>query len=210
MRENVQKAAAALDLDLVEKVIIAVMFLFFAMRMSGAYLDTGNVLTLVMLFNEAILIVFVLARRRTQAISRKASDWFLGFAGTTLPLLLLPPSGDPLLPLAACGVLMLIGTAIHLSAKLTLRRSFGVVAANRGVKASGLYAVVRHPMYAGYMLVQAGLLLSGPNLVNAVILAGAWSLQIGRILAEERILGEDPQYRELVRRTPYRLFPGVF
>ena len=56
------------------------------------------------------------------------------------------------------------GFVLQLSAKLTLRRSFGVVAANRGVKASGPYRLVRHPMYAGYALTHVGFLLAGPNL----------------------------------------------
>ena len=42
------------------------------------------------------------------------------------------------------------------------------------------------------------------------MVAGLWGLQVGRVLAEERLLREDAAYRLLMQRTPYRLVPGVF
>ena len=105
---------------------------------------------------------------------------------------------------------MLFGVFLNLSAKLTLRRSFGVVAANRGVKIGGPYRLIRHPMYAGYTLTQLGFLLSGPTLWNLGLYGLALSLQIARILAEERILSNDPAYAEMSGRVRYRLVPYVF
>jgi protein-S-isoprenylcysteine O-methyltransferase Ste14 len=99
---------------------------------------------------------------------------------------------------------------VHLAAKLTLRRSFGVIAANRGVKLSGPYRIVRHPMYLGYMLTQAALIVSGPSLRNCLLVACCWTLQVARILAEERVLRADARYADLMRTTPHRLVPGLF
>lgn len=200
----------AIDIDLLEKVVLITAFSFFALRMIEAYAATRTLVNLLFLLNEACLVVFIVLRRKTQTISRRKSDWLVGFGGTFLPLLLLPASGAPVLPMAACTVLMLAGFFTQFAAKLTLRRSFGVIAANRGVKLSGPYRLVRHPMYAGYMMTQASLLLAGPSLYNLAIIACAWSLQIGRILAEERVLSADERYRELTRATRYRLMPGVF
>lgn len=105
---------------------------------------------------------------------------------------------------------MVTGFVLQLSAKLTLRRSFGVVAANRGIKASGPYRFVRHPMYAGYTLTQIGFLLSGPALWNFAIYGLTLFIACRRIIAEERVLGEDEAYKSLVEKVPYRLLPGVF
>ena len=105
---------------------------------------------------------------------------------------------------------MLTGFAIQLSAKLTLRRSFGVVAANRGVKGSGPYRAVRHPMYAGYMLSQVSLFLAGPNLTNAVILAVAWSAADRAHPRGGADARRRARYRDLMSRTPFRLVPGLF
>jgi hypothetical protein len=37
-----------------------------------------------------------------------------------------------------------------------------------------------------------------------------YSVQIPRILTEERLLGQDPRYREYQTVVRYRLIPGVF
>ena len=91
-----------------------------------------------------------------------------------------------------------------------MRRSFGVVAANRGVKASGPYAFVRHPMYAGYALTHIGFLLAGPALWNLAIYGATLAIAVRRILAEERVLMADPAYRALAEKTRYRLLPFIF
>jgi protein-S-isoprenylcysteine O-methyltransferase Ste14 len=197
------------SIDLVEKAILIVFFSFFAVRMMNSFLQTGAYISLLYLINEAALIAFVIFRRKAQTISQRPADWIIGFGGTCLPLFLIPSMGEPLIPVAFCAVLMLSGFFLHLAAKFTLRRSFGVVAANRGVKLSGPYRIVRHPMYAGYMITQLSLLLAGPNVTNLLVIGVAWCLQIARILAEEQVLRDDPLYRDLMSRTRYRLVPGV-
>ena len=66
-------------------------------------------------------------------------------------------------------------------------------------------------MYAGYVLVHTGLLLSWPSLFNLAILGGTWCLFLLRIIAEESMYSsEDPAYRQLKQRIPFRLIPGVY
>lgn len=197
-------------LDLVEKVAISCLLGVLAARMIPIAISSGNVLPILLVFSETLVVVFILLRRGTQNISLSLRDWLLGFAGTVAPLLAAPGSGNPVAPLAVCGTLMMLGFLLNLSAKLTLRRSFGVVAANRGVKIGGPYRMIRHPMYAGYTLTQLGFLLSGPTLWNFGLYGLALSLQIARIRAEERILRNDPVYTEMSERVPYRLVPFVF
>ena len=204
------RPTGALDLDLAEKLVLTAAYALFALRMVASFVETGSAISLLFLIDQAVVVGFVIFRRPTDSISRRPSDWILGFAGTFMPLLLLTSAAAPLMPPAVSWSLMLTGFAIHLIAKLTLRRSFGVVAANRGVKASGPYILVRHPMYAGYMLTQLGVLIAEPSLWNLGLIACLWALQVGRILAEERVLGADAAYRDLMRATRYRLVPGVF
>ena len=194
-------------LDRFEKISLSVIFAIFAVRMIRGYLDNGSPETLLYLYDQLIVLGFLLARRTTDAISIRPADWIAGYAGTFAPLLLAPPGSNTLLPHLAVLIIMLSGTGIHIAAKLTLRRSFGVVAANRGVKVSGIYKLVRHPMYLGYMVTQAGLLLAGPTLTNAILVALCWGLFVWRISAEERLLQDDPTYRQAAR---YRLLPGVY
>ena len=133
--------------------------------------------------------------------------WRLLFA---LPLLAIPPAGSALLPWHLAEAVMISGFVLQISAKLTLRRSFGVVAANRGVKASGPYRLIRHPMYAGYALTHVGFLLAGPTLWNLAIYGTTITIQVRRIIAEERVLSLDTAYQLLMAKVRFRLLPFVF
>jgi protein-S-isoprenylcysteine O-methyltransferase Ste14 len=207
---HIDRLARPIALDLVEKVAISCLLGVLAARMIPVAISSGNILPILLVVSETLVVVFILLRRSTQNISLSWRDWLLGFAGTVAPLLAAPASGNPIAPLAVCGMLMMLGFLLNVSAKLTLRRSFGVVAANRGVKIGGPYRMIRHPMYAGYTLTQLGFLLSGPTLWNFGLYGLALSLQIARIRAEERILRNDPVYTEMSERVPYRLVPFVF
>ena len=99
---------------------------------------------------------------------------------------------------------------IQISTKVALGVSFGLVAANRGVRVSGPYRFVRHPMYAGYVITHVGLCSAMPSAINALLYVCALSLQIVRIKREERVLMQDQQYRDFSARVRYRLLPGVF
>jgi protein-S-isoprenylcysteine O-methyltransferase Ste14 len=130
-------------------------------------------------------------------------------AGTFATMLLMPGTALPGMELAAT-LLLGLGLVISIAAKLQLRRSFGLVAANRGVKTRGVYGLVRHPMYLGYFLSQWGMLLINWSWWNGGLLA-LWSvLQIARIHAEERVLCEDPAYRGHCERVRHRLVPLVY
>ena len=201
---------ARLDLDLVEKFLVATFMIVLAARLVPVVLVTGALPPILLLMSEGVVVLFILLRRPTQDISRRGGDWLLGLAGTLLPLLAIAPAGSPLLPWHVAEAVMLGGFVLQLSAKLTLRRSFGVVAANRGVKASGPYRLVRHPMYAGYALTHVGFLLAGPTLWNVAIYGATLTIAIRRIVAEERVLRQDPAYQALAARVRYRLLPFVF
>lgn len=196
--------------DQVERIVLLMLFTFYAVRLLGTGAVTANPVNLLFLLDQAILIAFILVRRSTASISLSTRDWTIAFLGTVMPLMVQPAVIQPLLPYTVCAVLLVGGTTLQLSAKLVLRRSFGVVPANRGVKVSGPYRVVRHPMYAGYILGQLGFLLATPTVGNAVILLIAWGLQCARVHAEERLLKEDAGYRAFMAVTRYRLVPGIY
>jgi protein-S-isoprenylcysteine O-methyltransferase Ste14 len=105
---------------------------------------------------------------------------------------------------------MIAGLLLNISAKVALNRSFGLAAANRGVKRAGPYRLLRHPMYAGYAMTQIAFLLLNPCLWNLGVYALSWSVQILRIRAEEKVLLEDPAYRAYAGEVRFRLLPGVY
>jgi protein-S-isoprenylcysteine O-methyltransferase Ste14 len=90
--------------------------------------------------------------------------------------------------LAAQGV----GNVLAIAGICDLGRSFGIVAAHRGIKTCGLYRYLRHPIYAAYLLAFGGFVLVHPSVFNSVVLLVWAIIQIARIHTEERMLGEDP------------------
>ena len=155
-----------------EKILFLAFFGYFLFAFSLSFARQPNLINALYLADQTIIMLFLLLRRDARRISERPGDYLIAAAGTLLPLLALPSSGENVAPPALCAGLMLAGIAIHLGAKLSLRRSFGIVAADRGIKVHGLYRVVRHPMYLGYMLVHAALVLSGPLAWNIAVFAG--------------------------------------
>lgn len=162
------------------------------------------------LFDQTLILCFLLFRRPAHLVTERPIDFLLAVAGTVLPMMAMPTSGGGPLPAAFCTGLMILGLFVHLSAKLSLRRSFGVIPADRGVKSEGAYRFVRHPMYLGYMIVEIGLFLNGPQLWNGAVFAVHWMLFLYRMAAEERVLRLNPAYAAYCEKTRYKLIPGVY
>ena len=165
-----------------------------------------NILALI---SEGLIVVFTIIRRDAQMVTTRPGDWLVALLGTALPLLV-KAGGHPVAPLFVGSALMAFGLIFSFYAKLTLRRSFGLAAANRGVVNSGPYRVVRHPIYAGYILMYVGFLLNNPLVLNLFLYLVAIGLLILRVMAEEIVLTRDPHYLTLLDRVHYRLMPGVF
>jgi protein-S-isoprenylcysteine O-methyltransferase Ste14 len=193
-------------LDRLEQVLILILWGWLVYRVE----ISDNPLAPLLLISETAVMVFVLLRRPTDAISIRPLDWFLATAATCLPMLI-SPEASPLAGMAVPGVvLVLYGNLFQFWAKLSLRRSFGIAPANRGIKIGGPYRFVRHPMYSGYLFAHIGILLLIPSLLNLTIYALSWWAQIYRLLAEERLLLEDPAYRAYAEKVRWRLVPRLF
>jgi protein-S-isoprenylcysteine O-methyltransferase Ste14 len=193
-------------LDRAEQVVILLLWVVLLERV----IRSSNPYAPLLLLSETAVLIFALIRRPTEAITRRMGDWLLAITATAAPLLVVP--GSNLLPaLVGLGVmLVLLGNLGQAAAKLALRRSFGIAPANRGVKVSGPYALVRHPMYAGYLLVHIGNLLLFFSPLNLAIYIVGWTAQILRLQAEEKLLSQDGAYRAYREKVRWRLIPGLF
>ncbi len=203
-----RRVASPLNLDMIERLAILTFYIFVFQRLMPSLAD-GRMANWLILISEGTVVFFVLIRKPAQTISQRPTDWILGFVGTVAPLMI-APGGDALIAQVTAGWLMLAGILFQLTAKLCLNRSFGVVAANRGVKLGGPYSLMRHPIYLGYIVTQIGFLLANPTWWNGAVYAVAISINIARLLVEERVLRHDEAYRAYALRVRYRLIPGVF
>lgn len=156
--------------------------------------------------SEGLAVFFILIRKPGN-MPVSAYALIIAMLGTALPLLARPGGAVLMPPLVSSG-LMILGIVINISAKLALNRSFGLVAANRGIKRGGPYRFVRHPMYLGYMTTQFGFLLGSWSWSLFAIYCIAWPCQILRIVEEEKLLQRDPEYRMFASQVPRRLLPG--
>lgn len=196
------------NLDFLEQGVLLALYIWFVWRLwPGSFAELTIAVSL-LLVSESLIVVLLLIRRTTHNISISFIDWLIAFSGSFLPLLV-HRGEDPLLVNLGAGF-MIFGMITHIGAKLSLFRSFGIVPANRGVKVTGLYKIVRHPMYAGYFFTHIGFLLSTPTLWNFAVYTCSWGFIFARIFAEEEILLQAPDYQDYVKQVHYRLIPGVF
>jgi protein-S-isoprenylcysteine O-methyltransferase Ste14 len=199
------------SLDIGEKLFVLCLFGLMSWRVYQSVGSGGSWLNYLQLSAEALAVGLILLRRRARELSLIPMDWALAVGATAAPLLVRPMAHSaPLVPIGVCAGLMLTGLVFQVLAKLTLRFSFGMAPANRGLKVTGAYRIVRHPIYAAYLIGQAGFFLLNPSLWNAAVYGVGLGLQILRIAAEERVLSHDTAHASFRAATPYRLIPGLY
>jgi len=169
-------------------------------------LTTGSLRSLSVLAVNLLFLGLFLARRPAQTETSSVGLWVLGMITMLLPLLL-RPGGQGWNELGTA--LQLLGLAGIAGGLLSLRRSFAVAPANRGVRDTGMYRLVRHPIYLSELLLLLGVVLANPTLGNLLILLCECGLQLARASAEEQFLSSDPVYRAYRERVRYRLIPGI-
>jgi protein-S-isoprenylcysteine O-methyltransferase Ste14 len=174
------------------------------------WLETGHPVGLGIVAVEAMTAALFLLRHPSQATSRRTIAWLAAPVGAFSMLLARPVEHPDVGPFAAFEIVQVVGLAIAFIGLGFLGRSFGIVAALRRVKTSGVYGLVRHPIYAAYLLSYTGYVLENPSLRNLALLALSTAGQVVRIVEEERVLVGDPDYRAYRQRVRYRLIPFVY
>ncbi|MFC7483952.1 methyltransferase family protein [Luedemannella flava] len=85
------------------------------------------------------------------------------------------------------------------------------VYAGQKLVSTGLYGIIRHPMYAGALIMTIGIPVALDSWWGLVAVVPATVILVLRILDEEKALGQDLDgYREYVRETRFRLVPYVW
>ena len=194
--------------DRLEQVFLVIVYGWLCNNFLTDGFPPKSLITQLLLISEGAVLVFVLFRRQTPDISIKPMDWLVALGGT-YGVLMVQPSETSFMPELGAAF-MVFGIFLHIGAKLSLRRSFGIVAADRGIKSTGMYRFVRHPMYFGYLIVHIGFVLASPSIWNIAVYAFSWTCLAARIFAEERVLSRNPEYVEYKQKVRYRLLPAIF
>jgi protein-S-isoprenylcysteine O-methyltransferase Ste14 len=194
--------------SVLSRALLVILFAGFAWANFQRWRATGEPSGLGTTLLEAWVAVLFVVRRPTAQVSARRLAWAAAPVGSFAMLLARPASGG--LPELYCEALQLVGVAVALLSLGTLGRSFGIVAANRGVKTQGPYRLVRHPAYFGYLISYLAYVAENPSSVNVLLLLVSTGAQIVRMQEEERMLVGDPAYSEYLARVPRRLIPFVY
>ena len=113
------------------------------------------------------------------------------------------------------GIMSLFGYGIMLLALYQNEFATPVVRdqSERGheLRDTGLYGLVRHPFYTGFILFCIGMALWLQSYATLIVGLLPLTALIGRIYAEEKILQETlPGYREYMSRTRNRIIPFIY
>ncbi|HET6966620.1 MAG TPA: isoprenylcysteine carboxylmethyltransferase family protein [Acidimicrobiales bacterium] len=183
---------------------------YFAFASLQFYQHTHRWIGAAFLVEQSWVVVAYLIRRPAREVSRRPGDWLLAFGGTFGGVLFRPVGLHPHWGVAAGLAVQLVGLCLCVVSFLALGRSFGFAAADRGLVGRGPYAVVRHPIYASYFVLQAGYLLQSIAIWNALVMLLVTGCNAGRAVVEERLLAQSPRYGAYRDQVRWRLLPGVW
>lgn len=196
--------------DLLARATIIVLFWMMCVRFATDFLETGRITGLFLLLSEAIVVALTLVRRTARAIDRSVKARVLTLVSVLGPPLLAPSAVVALAPESVTVSLSCVGLVVVIAGKITLGRSFALLPANRGIVSTGLYRIVRHPIYMGYLITHVAFLVASPSPWNIAALVVADAALLARAVCEEQTLALDPAYRDYQSRVRWRVMPGLF
>jgi protein-S-isoprenylcysteine O-methyltransferase Ste14 len=196
--------------DLFARAMVGTLFTMLSVNILADFMRTGRLTGLLLLTSETLVVVLTIMRRRATFVNRSFAAGLVTVVSVIGPPILRPSDASALAPDIVTTLLSAVGLAIALVGKASLGRSFGLVPANRGVVVRGPYNLVRHPIYAGYLITHLAFLAQYPTVWNISILLIADTALIFRALMEERVLSADAAYQGYCQRVSWHLVPGVF
>jgi protein-S-isoprenylcysteine O-methyltransferase Ste14 len=172
------------------------------------------------IFSDATALLTVLALgagayfvlRRPKPVSQDISFGTVAIvaAATVWPVILHLQAGMDAAPSRIIQWIQAAALLVTLMAFLYLGRNFSLVPQYRSIVRHGPYALVRHPLYAAYLIFDATLVVMAGTPVALLL----WLIEAGLLLLrarqEENLLARsDDAYRAYLRAVRYRFLPFV-
>ncbi len=192
----------------ISNLFLCLLWLGFAIRHLNHYLEYRSLTTLLFIAMETLAALMFLFRSQTKSYSRISFDWVVAISAQVLPFLFAPSALG--LSYQLGSALMISGAILNILALLSLNRSLAIVPAERSIKTSGLYRLIRHPMYLSYLILYSGYLLASTSAWNAAIFLLTITLLFMRTVFEERFLGAVGEYQDYRSNVKYRLIPLIY
>jgi protein-S-isoprenylcysteine O-methyltransferase Ste14 len=192
------------------RILVIALFSFMAISISADFMATGRLTGLLLLASEALVVVLTVFRRAPAAVDRSIRARALTAMSLLGPPLVRPSLVAPLAPELVTVSLSAVGLLVVIGGKISLGRSFGLIPANRGIVSTGLYRLVRHPIYLGYLITHTAFVVANPTMWNLAVMLAADIALLARAVCEEGTLARDEAYRRYQTRVRWRVVPGVF
>lgn len=196
--------------DRAAKICVVALFTLMTVNLGLDFAQTGRPTGLLLLASEALVVVLTVTRRAPLAVDRSVRARMLTTMSLLGPPLVRPATIAPLASELFTATFSALGLLVVIGGKMSLGRSFGLMPANRGIVSTGLYGVVRHPIYLGYLITHVGFLLAHPTSWNLALLVTSDLALMTRAVCEEHTLVHDAEYRDYQQRVRWRVVPGLF
>ena len=196
--------------DKAGRLFIVALFTLMAVNLGLDFSRTGRPTGLLLLASEALVVVFTVFRRAPLEVDRSIRARVLTITSLLGPPLVQPAADAAMAPELVTVLLSAAGLMVVIGGKMSLGRSFGLMPANRGIVSTGLYNIVRHPIYLGYLITHVGFLLAHPTPWNISLLITSDLALLTRAICEERTLAHAAEYRAYQQRVRWRVVPGLF
>ena len=162
---------------------------------------------ILLLATSSLFLLFAIIRRDPQKVEHSPLIWLVTVCGTLMPLALFPAGSEDLF---IGDLLQSLGSVFQIAALGSLNRSFGALPAYRGIKSTGCYRLVRHPLYCAYAVGLIGFVINNLSVYNFVILFIDMGFQVVRIRYEEGLLYQYQDYVVYAGNTKWRLIPFLW
>jgi protein-S-isoprenylcysteine O-methyltransferase Ste14 len=196
--------------DLLTRTVVGALFLLFSMNLLEDFLRTQRITGLLLLVSESLVVILTVMRRRAFLVDTSPAALAITAIALVGPPLLRTGNAPGLLPDALTALISGVAVCFVIAGKITLGRSFGIVPANRGVVDKGPYLLVRHPIYAGYLVTHLAFITAYPGPWNIAVVLISDAALVWRALFEERLLSQDARYQAYCGRVSWHLVPGLF
>ena len=188
--------------------LLATFFIMFAIANAKSFLINPRLSVFLIVVTETIVAIFLVIRRDPDETRHSWQTWITTTCGTLAPFLLRPVDGTADVLLG--NILQISGFLLQIGALLALNRCLGLLPAYRGIKSSGLYGWVRHPLYMAYVITYLGYVINNPSLGNLGIVVSGTGFLVMRIRYEEALLYGYMDYVRYAKKIRWRLMPSVW
>lgn len=194
-------------LYVVVNIFFAILWGLFVYENFNSYLVSGSLSTLITTISETIMVFIFIFRKEPRMVSSKAFDWTIAFVASMIPTFFRPAND---LVIWQTDFFSIIGGCFLVISYLSINRNFGIVPAIRDIESRGSYAIVRHPIYAGYLLTFIGYCINNASFENLAVLIFSVTTMLIRINAEEEFLMKDDFYNLYKNRVKWKLIPFLY